>query len=154
MLAGLFIAAATAAPLCALASLYQAEGRYADAEPLHKLSLATNEKTRGPDHFLVAGSLGTVASLYLNQGRYADAEPLLKRALAIEEKTFGPDHPNVAGTLSILGSVYQAEGLQRLTAETAAWEQQRDAARARIKWMFTTGKSPRENGSCLPAASG
>ena len=31
--------------------------------------------------------------------------------------------------------------MERLTAETAAWEQQRNAARARIKWMFTTGKA-------------
>jgi hypothetical protein len=31
--------------------------------------------------------------------------------------------------------------IERLTAETAAWEQQRNAARARIKWMFTTGKA-------------
>jgi hypothetical protein len=31
--------------------------------------------------------------------------------------------------------------IERLTAETAAWEQQRNAAGARIKWMFTTGKA-------------
>jgi hypothetical protein len=31
--------------------------------------------------------------------------------------------------------------IERLTAQTAAWEQQRYAARARIKWMFTTGKA-------------
>ena len=31
--------------------------------------------------------------------------------------------------------------IERLTAETAAWEQQRNAARDRIKWMFTTGKA-------------
>jgi hypothetical protein len=31
--------------------------------------------------------------------------------------------------------------IERLTAETAAWEQQRNAARARIKWMFTTAKA-------------
>jgi hypothetical protein len=31
--------------------------------------------------------------------------------------------------------------IERLTAETAAWEQQRNAARARIKWMFTTEKA-------------
>src|SRR5690242_226760 len=30
---------------------------------------------------------------------------------------------------------------EQLAAETAAWEQQRNAAQARIKWMFTTGKA-------------
>jgi transposase len=33
------------------------------------------------------------------------------------------------------------ESRERLAAETAAWEQQRNAARARIKWMFTTHKA-------------
>src|SRR6516225_2048460 len=31
--------------------------------------------------------------------------------------------------------------IERLTAETAAWEQQRNGSRARIKWMFTTQKA-------------
>jgi transposase len=33
------------------------------------------------------------------------------------------------------------ESREQLAAETAAWEQQRNAARARIKWMFTTQKA-------------
>ena len=33
-----------------LADLYQAQGRYADAEPLYKRSLAIGEKALGPDH--------------------------------------------------------------------------------------------------------
>ncbi len=33
--------------------------------------------------------------------------------------------------------VWRMESFARLVAETAAWEKQRNAARARIKWMFT-----------------
>ena len=33
------------------------------------------------------------------------------------------------------------ESFARLVAETAAWEKQRNAERARIKWMFTTEKA-------------
>jgi tetratricopeptide (TPR) repeat protein len=57
-----------------LALLYQAQGRYADAEPLHKRALAIGEKTLGPDHPDVAVSLDSLAELYRAQGRYADAE--------------------------------------------------------------------------------
>jgi hypothetical protein len=32
--------------------------------------------------------------------------------------------------------------IERLAAETNAWEQKRNAAGARIKWMFTTEKRP------------
>ena len=66
-----------------LAALYDDQGRYADAEPLYKRSLAIREKALGPDHPDVATSLNNLAVLYDEQGRYADAEPLYKRSLAI-----------------------------------------------------------------------
>jgi len=63
-----------------LALLYRGQGRYADAEPLHKRSLAIHEKALGPDHPIVAQSLNNLAELYLLQGRYADALPLVRSA--------------------------------------------------------------------------
>ena len=79
-----------------LAGSIRSQGRYADAEPLFKRSLAIREKALGPDHPDVAQSLNNLAELYQAQGRYADAEPLYKRSLAIREKALGPDHPDVA----------------------------------------------------------
>jgi transposase len=38
----------------------------------------------------------------------------------------------------------------RLLAETAAWEKQRNTARARIKWMFTTQKARAKMGRAYP----
>ena len=86
--------------------LYVNQGRYADAEPLYKRSLAIYEKALGPDHPNVAGSLNNLAGLYNEQGRYADAEPLFKRSLAIYEKALGPDHPDVAQSLNNLAALY------------------------------------------------
>jgi len=42
------------------------------------------------------------------------------------------------------------ESYARLVAETAAWEKQRNAARARIKWMFTTDKARAKMGRAYP----
>jgi len=42
------------------------------------------------------------------------------------------------------------ETIEQLTAETAAWEQQRNAANARIKWMFTTDKALAKMGRAYP----
>jgi tetratricopeptide (TPR) repeat protein len=78
-----------AASLNNLAELYQAQGRYAEDEPLYKRSLAIKEKAFGPDHPDVALSLNNLAELYRAQGRYAEAEPLYKRSLAIWEKSQG-----------------------------------------------------------------
>ena len=93
-----------------LAALYDDQGRYADAEPLYKRSLAIREKALGPDHPDVATSLNNLAVLYDNQGRYADAEPLYKRSLAIREKALGPDHPDVATSLNNLAVLYENQG--------------------------------------------
>jgi tetratricopeptide (TPR) repeat protein len=55
-----------------LGTAYQNRGRYADAEPLFKRSIAIVEKTFGDEQ--VAPLLNNLALLYANQGRYADAE--------------------------------------------------------------------------------
>ena len=39
---------------------------------------------------------------------------------------------------------------QQLVSETAAWERQRNASRARIKWMFTTDKARAKMGRAYP----
>ena len=105
-----------------LAVLYCAQGRYAEAEPLHKRALAIREKVLDADHPGVAQSLNNLAALYFAEGQYAQAEPLLKRALAIDEKALGPDHPNVAASLQNLAALYrktdrvqEAEALERRT---------------------------------------
>jgi tetratricopeptide (TPR) repeat protein len=85
-------------------------GRYSEAEPLYKRSLAIQEKVLGPNHPNVATSLNNLAELYHTQGRYADAEPLYKRSLAIREKVLGPNHPTVATSLNDLAELYRAQG--------------------------------------------
>jgi hypothetical protein len=39
---------------------------------------------------------------------------------------------------------------KRLVSEIAAWERQRNAAAARIKWMFTTAKARAKMGRAYP----
>ncbi len=73
-----------------LAVFYNAQGKYAEAEPFNKRALAIREKVLGPAHPEVATSLNSLAELYRAQGRYATAEPLYNRALRIDEKALGP----------------------------------------------------------------
>jgi tetratricopeptide (TPR) repeat protein len=69
-----------------LASLYQAQGRYAEAEPLHKRSLAIREKALGPEHPDVATALENYAALLRQTGRKAEADRLDARAKRIRAK--------------------------------------------------------------------
>ncbi len=100
-----------AASLNHLAALYQAQkGRYAEAEPLYKRSLAIFEKALGPEHPNVALSLNNLAQLYQDQGKYADADPLYKRSLAILEESLGREHPNVTTALQNYAALLREMG--------------------------------------------
>jgi CHAT domain-containing protein len=101
---------AVATPLNNLGQVYKAEGRYADAEPAIKQSLAIREKVLGRDHVDVARSLNNLADLYQRQDRFAEAEPIYQRALSVRERTVGPDHPDTVASLNNLASLYQAQG--------------------------------------------
>ncbi len=93
-----------------LAGVYQSQGKYADAEGLHKRALAIREKALGGGHPDVAATLNNLAILYGDQAKYADAEGLYKRALAIREKALGGGHPDVAQSLNNLAVVYADQG--------------------------------------------
>src|SRR5262249_14182367 len=66
-----------------LAELYGVQGRFADAEPLHKRSLAIREKTLGPDHPLVGQSLNNLAILKFAHEDWAGAVDYWRRGTAI-----------------------------------------------------------------------
>lgn len=59
-----------------LAWLYDKKGRYSEAEPLYKRSLAIKEEVLGPEHTDVALALNNLAGIYQAQDRYGKAEPL------------------------------------------------------------------------------
>jgi tetratricopeptide (TPR) repeat protein len=111
-----------------LAELYRVQGKYVDAEPLYRRSLAIREKVLGPEHPDVAASFNNQALLYRVQGRYADAVLLHKRALAIWEKALGPEHPNVAQSLANYAALLRNTGR---TAEADNLEARAKAIRAK-----------------------
>ncbi len=77
-----------------LANLYQAQGHYAEAEPLYQRALAIWEKTLGPDHPDVATSLENYAALLRETGRGEEAKEMEVRAKAIRAK-HAQDNPVV-----------------------------------------------------------
>ncbi len=69
-----------------LAAVYHLQGKYAEAEPLYKRSLAIREKSLGPGHPLVAQSLENYAALLRKTGRSDEATEMEARAKAIWAK--------------------------------------------------------------------
>ncbi len=70
-----------------LARLYQAQGKYAEAEPLYQRALAIVEKALGPEHPHVATSLENYAALLRQTARADEAERMEARAKAIRAKS-------------------------------------------------------------------
>ena len=58
---------AVATSLNNFAILYDKQGRYVAAEPLHKRALAISEKALGPDHPDVASILNNLSLLYVSR---------------------------------------------------------------------------------------
>ena len=100
---------AVAQSLNNLALVYQDQGRYGEAEPLHRRALTIAEKALGPDDDDVLICMGGLALVLSHQGRDAEAQKFRKRVLEIQERLYGPDHPDVALSLSNLAASYAAQ---------------------------------------------
>ena len=86
----------------------------------------------------------------------AEARRILKRL----EFHYTPKHASWLNMVEIEIGVLRGQCLDRriddpnwLRSEIAAWEHQRNAAGARIKWMFTTDKARAKMGRAYPIAS-
>ena len=93
-----------------LAVLYQAQGRYGEAEPLYKRALEASERVLGKEHPDTLASVNNLALLYQAQGRYGEAEPLYRRALEASERVLGKEHPDTLTSVNNLAVLYQAQG--------------------------------------------
>lgn len=93
-----------------LASLYQKQARYSEAELRYQRALAIREKALGPEHPAVAQTLNNLASLYQAQGRYAEAEPLYVRSLVILDRALGATPAQIATVLANLAELYKVQG--------------------------------------------
>jgi hypothetical protein len=86
----------------------------------------------------------------------AEARRLLRRL----EFHYVPKHASWLNMVEIEIGVLRGQCLdrriatrQQLVSEIAAWERQRNASRARIKWMFTTEKARAKMGRAYPLAA-
>ncbi len=93
-----------------LATSYDKQGKYAEAEPVYRRALTIRKELLGPNHRDVATSLNNLATVFREQGKFSEAEPLSRRALVIREKVLGPNHPDLATNLNDLALLYQYQG--------------------------------------------
>ena len=92
--------------LSSRASIYENQGRYADAEHLYQRALDIIGKRYGSESLVAAVGLSDLARLYSIQARYTDAEKLLQHSLRIQEKMLGTEHSGIAAVLHNLALLH------------------------------------------------
>ena len=93
-----------------LAGVYEAQGRFAEAEPLLIRAAETGERVWGLHDQQTLISLINLGRFYQAQSRLAEAEPLLIRVIEVVERTLGRDHPDTLTALTNLGLLYLSQG--------------------------------------------
>ncbi|MCK6617379.1 MAG: tetratricopeptide repeat protein, partial [Cyclobacteriaceae bacterium] len=93
-----------------LALLYAEQGRYNEAELLHKEAKEIRIKVLGKEHLSYSTSCNNLAYLFVKQGRYSEAEPLYKEVKEIRAKVLGKDHPNYVASCNNLAYLYVQQG--------------------------------------------
>jgi len=92
-----------------LATLYQHQGRYGEAEPLHLRAFYVGKQVLEEEHPSILISANNLATLYYLQGRYEEAESFYSRILLIREQTLGDKHPDTLKSLEALAVLYQSQ---------------------------------------------
>jgi eukaryotic-like serine/threonine-protein kinase len=107
-----------------LATVYEGQGRWTEAEATHTQVLALREQSLGPDHPDVATSLAGVGNALYRQNRYVEAERVHTRGLRIREAAFGAHHEVTARQRMSLANIYLDTG--RVEEAERAYEHVRE----------------------------
>ena len=114
----------TAAAFSTLAAGFHAQGKYAEAEELHRRVLLVREGTLGEEHDDTIEAMGNLAAALRHQGKYEQAEALNRRGLLASERRLGPEHPrtllmlsNIASGLRHAKKYEEAEAMTRRVLE-------------------------------------
>jgi serine/threonine-protein kinase len=102
-------------------------GHYDAAAEYHRRAYTVVRESVGPEHPLVAASLGNLGLVMHRLGRDQDARRMLEEAIELKRRLAGDDHPDIAFAMNNLGEVYRDLGrhddaLAQHEAAAAIWE--------------------------------
>ena len=99
-------------------------GRYGEAEQVHRQTLDLRIQARGAEDPDTLMSSACLAEALSHQGKYAEAEKLHRETLAIRKRTLGIEHPDVMNSMQYLaqalvgaGAYSEGEEIHRTTRD-------------------------------------
>lgn len=96
--------------LLELGSIYQGQGKLADAEATYEEALQGLVELLGDANPSVLVARNNLGQIYEQAGLYDKAEPLLKETLAKMESILGEDHVNTLNIRNNLALLYESQG--------------------------------------------
>jgi tetratricopeptide (TPR) repeat protein len=90
--------------------VYEAQGRYTEAEPLQIAALEGRKRELGAEHPSTLYSMMGLAELRWGQGRYEEGERLFVEALEALKRVLGDKHPNTLRCTIGLADLYSGQG--------------------------------------------
>jgi tetratricopeptide (TPR) repeat protein len=103
-----------------LANSLRSQGKFTEAETMHRETLEVQRRMLGPEHPDTLGTAINLANTLNDQHRYTDAETMYREVLVVKRKKLGPKHPdtlgsatNLANSLNDQGKYPEAEALHR-----------------------------------------
>ncbi|KAB8236424.1 uncharacterized protein BDW43DRAFT_298059 [Aspergillus alliaceus] len=93
-----------------IADCLVSDGRYQEAEALHKELMEINQERNGPDHPSTLNSMAKLASTYHKQGRWNEAEKLEVQVLESRKTVLGAEHPSTLTSMAKLAFTYYKQG--------------------------------------------
>jgi eukaryotic-like serine/threonine-protein kinase len=100
----------TLVSMSGVAVVYQAQGKYAQAEALESKVLEVQRRVLGEEHLYTLNTMNHLASMYAEQGQIEQAQALYVKTLAIQRRVLGEEHPETLITMVGLGNVYRIQG--------------------------------------------
>ena len=100
------------------------QGKYTEAETLHRQTLEIRRRVLGNEHRHTFWSINGLSLALGGQGKYAEAETLNRQTLEIRRRLLGNEHPDTLESMNNLGFVLwkqgkyaEAESLHRQTLQ-------------------------------------
>jgi len=105
-----------------MATSLHKQGRYSEAEAMHREGVAIKRKVRGDEHPTTLDSAGSLANALSRQGKFAEAATIQREVLEVKKRLFGTEHESTLACANDMGQILvgqekfsQAEAMHRET---------------------------------------
>ncbi|KAI4599640.1 hypothetical protein KJ359_001737 [Pestalotiopsis sp. 9143b] len=101
-----------------LALALRSQGKYEEAEEMHRETLERKKSVLGPEHPDTLTSMNNLAHVLHSQGKYEEAEEIYQATMKLRTEVLGPSHPSTLRTSRNLEELLAAKAQNTLVQDS------------------------------------